>query len=257
MINQIYKGDCLEIMKDIKDNSIDFICCDLPYGTTACAWDSILPFDLMWLHYERIIKPNGVIALFADEPFTSKLICSNLPIFRYRLTWDKMVGGSPLNSHKMPLKQTEDICIFSLSSLGNHTYNPQLGKKHRADIRPIGNRKEVKASTYGKTNGGYSESYVKEKKHPTTLVSVHAKEAECNSVNRIHPTQKPLALMTNLIRTYSNEGDIVLDNCMGSGSTIVAAIREKRNYIGIEKDDKIFEVANKRISHELSQIKLF
>jgi len=253
----MYNGDCLEIMRDIKDNSIDFICCDLPYGTTACAWDSVLPFDLMWAQYERIIKPNGVIALFSDEPFTSKLICSNLPLFRYRLTWDKMVGGSPLNSHKMPLKQTEDICIFSPATLGNHTYNLQLTKKHRADKRPTKNGGIRKESVYGESKVGYSESYSNENQHPTTLISIHAKAAECNALHRIHPTQKPLALMIKLIRTYSNEGDIVLDNCMGSGSTIVAAIREKRNYIGIEKDGKIFEVANKRIGHELSQIKLF
>jgi site-specific DNA-methyltransferase (adenine-specific) len=168
-----------------------------------------------------------------------------------------MVGGSPLNSHKMPLKQTEDICIFSPATLGNHTYNPQLTKKHTADKRPTKDSGIRKKSVYGESKGGYSESYSNENQHPTTLISIHSKAKECNTLHRIHPTQKPISLMTTLIRTYSNEYDLILDNCMGSGSTIIAAIRENRNYIGIEKNNKIFNTAHKRIQHELSQTNLF
>lgn len=246
---ELIKGDCLEKMKDIKDKSIDMILCDLPYGTTQCKWDTIIPFEPLWEQYNRIIKDNGIICLFADEPFTSSLIMSNIKNFKYRITWDKMQGGGFLNSKKMPLKQTEDICVFSNVKLGHSLYNPQMKKKDMSKIRPIGNRKPCSETTYGKHNSQLSPEYNNTMSHPTNIVSISSKTAECNSVNRVHQTQKPVALLEYLIKTYTNEGELILDNTFGSCSTGIACINTNRNFVGIELDDKYFELSTDRIKN--------
>ena len=252
-LNKIYNEECLEGMAErIPDKSIDMILCDLPYGTTACSWDSIIPLKPLWEQYKRIIKDDGLLCLFADEPFSSHLILSNIGWFKYRITWDKKQGSGFLNSHKRPLTQTEDICIFSKSLLGNHTYNPQIKDKALNKIRPVGNRKVSGKTTYNKNNGKYSNEYNKTKSHPTNLISVSSRREECNSLNRVHPTQKPVSLFEYLIKTYTDKREIVLDNTIGSGTTGVACLRTDRNFIGFEwcpnePHDKYYNIALKRI----------
>jgi len=249
--NYLWNGDCLELMKDIPDKSMDAIICDLPYGTTACKWDSIIDLDLMWIEYNRIIKDNGVLALFSGEPFTSRLIMSNINNFKYRITWDKMQGSGFLNSKKRPLTRVEDICVFSKVKLGNSTYNPQLVDKDPSKIRPIGKRKPCDVTTYGKHNSKLSDDYDNTKSHPTDLISESSKQKECNPVNRIHKTQKPLSLIEWLVKTYTNENDWVLDNTCGSNTTGIACYDLNRNYIGIEKDINIYNVAKKRVEKNI------
>jgi site-specific DNA-methyltransferase (adenine-specific) len=244
---KLIQGDCLEVMKSIPDKSIDAIICDLPYGTTACKWDSVIPFEPLWEQYRRVIKDNGVLALFAGEPFTSNLICSNIKNFKYRITWDKLQGGGFLNSKKRPLTRVEDICLFSYVPLGKSTYVPVMSQKPLEKIRPHGNRKPCDITTYGKHSSKLSDDYDNSLSHPTDLIAISSKQKECNSINRVHPTQKPIALMEYLIKTYTNEGDIVLDNCMGSGTTGVACKNLGRKFIGIEQDSNYFEIASKRI----------
>ena len=191
--------------------------------------------------------------MFADEPFTSVLICSNLEQFRQRITWDKQVAGNFLNSKKMLLKVTEDVCLFTPSKLGNQTYNPQVKNKDDDKIRPIGNRKPFKGGYIGKTNGQLSKDYQKDKSFPTNLFSYNSRAGDCNTLNRKHPTQKPIELINELLLTYSNENDYVLDNTMGSGTTGVACINTNRNFIGMELDDKYFEIAKERIENHTQQ----
>ena len=239
---QLYKGDCLEIMKDIKDKSIDMILCDLPYGTTACKWDSIIPFEPLWEQYNRIIKDNGAIVLFGNEPFTSKLICSNLKGFKYRWDWNKKIPSGMGYAKFRPMQQTEDIAVFTKK--GEKTiYNPQMEKREKP-IKSGGNNIETSVYKGFKCIGEgkeYKKTY--EYKNPTTLI-------EFSKIRRgsLHPTQKPVELLEYLIRTYTNEGETVLDNCMGSGSTGEACLRTNRNFIGIEKDDKYFDIAYNRIN---------
>jgi len=213
----------------------------------------------LWNEYKRIIVDDGNILLFADEPFTSVLICSNLEQFRQRITWDKQVAGNFLNSKKMLLKVTEDVCLFTPSKLGNQTYNPQVKNKDDDKIRPIGNRKPFKGGYIGKTNGQLSKDYQKDKSFPTNLFSYNSRAGDCNTLNRRHPTQKPIELINELLLTYSNENDYVLDNTMGSGTTGVACINTNRNFIGMELDDKYFEIAKARINEATTakQLQLF
>jgi site-specific DNA-methyltransferase (adenine-specific) len=244
---EILLGDCLELMKDIPNGSIDAIITDPPYGTTQCKWDSVIPFDKMWEQINRIIKPNGVIVLFSGEPFTSTLICSNIENFKYRLNWNKMQGSGFLNSKKRPLTMIEDICVFSNVKLGNSTYNPQLTDKEKHKIRPIGNRKPCDVTTYGKHNSQLSEDYDNTKSHPTDLINESSKQAECNSVNRVHPTQKPIALIEWLVKTYTNENETVLDFTAGSGTTAIACLNTNRQFIVMEKEQKYYDIILKRV----------
>ena len=247
-LNKIYNEECLEGMKKIPDGSIDMILCDLPYGTTACKWDTIIPFEPLWEQYERIIKDNGAIVLFADEPFTSRLVCSNIKNFKYRITWDKDIGGGYLNAKIMPLKQTEDICVFSKVNNGRYTYNPIMRDKESNRIRPIGRRNPVNPSTYGASNGQLSEDYNPKKSYPTNLIKLSSRIAECNPIHRVHPTQKPVELLEYLIKTYTNENETVLDNCMGSGTTAIACLNTERNFIGFELNEEYYNMSLKRIS---------
>ena len=258
-INSIILGDCLQVMKDIPDGSADAIITDPPYGTTACKWDTVIPFEPMWEQLNRIIKPNGAIVLFGSEPFSSTLICSNIKNFKYRLNWNKMQGSGFLNSKKRPLTMIEDICVFSNVKIGNSTYNPQLVDKEKHKIRPIGNRKPCDVTTYGKHNSQLSEDYDNTKSHPTDLISESSKQAECNSVNRVHPTQKPIALFEYLIKTYTNENDLVLDNTAGSCTTAIASLNTNRNYICMEKDENYYSIGLKRVGdwHDKKNSKLF
>lgn len=245
-MNRIYQRDCLEGMAMIPDKSVDAIICDLPYGTTARnKWDVILPFEEMWAQYERIIKDNGAILLFADEPFTSQLIISNPKLFKQRITWDKDRGSGFLNAKRMLLKQTEDIALFYKKQ---PTYNPQMVDALPDRIRPNSAKGENKSTNYGEVKElRHSSDYDNTKRYPTNLVKFSSMTGDCNNLNRKHPTQKPVELITWLMKTYTNEGEIVLDNCMGSGTTAVAATQLNRNFIGFELDSEYVRIANQRI----------
>lgn len=226
-------GDCLEHMKDIEDNSVDMILCDLPYGTTACKWDSVIPFEPLWHEYKRVCK--GSIVLFASQPFTTALIHSNMKQYRYSWVWKKNFSTNFLHAKRMPLRNTEDICVF-----GKGTYNPQKSKGHVPTQSAKGSSKGV---LYHGTNtrayvGGDTERF------PTTVLEFPAHDPK----HRQHPTQKPVDLCEYLIRTYTDEGAVVLDNCMGSGTTGVACVNTNRNFIGIEMDEGYFNIASKRIA---------
>ena len=253
-LNKIHNGDCLNVMQGIDDKSVDLILCDLPFNTTPLKWDCMIPFEPLWNAYRRIIKPNGAIVLFAQQPFTTKLISSNLEMWKYNWIWVKENGTNFLNSHYQPIKTTEDICVFGFGSTSpttkdcHMTYNPQM----REGFEP-----------YERTRG---------ERTPTAVVRSNVKRCTTNSdgtryptnllyfkrdKDKVHPTQKPVALLQYLIRTYTNQGDLVLDNTCGSGSTCVAAIREKRHWIGIEKDQHYYEIACKRVNDVLCQPTLF
>lgn len=236
---ELILGDCLEVMPSIPAGSVDAIIADLPYGTTACKWDSIIPLEPLWRECKRILKPNGVIALTADEPFTSVLVLSNLEWFKYKWTWDKVQPAGFLNAKIMPLKLTEDVLIFGK---GRITYNPQMVKRDK--VRTDKARDKVYGesdSPYGKRRavGGVYTHY-----YPNNILEFH----NANQLAKLHPTQKPVALMEYLIKTYTNPGDLVLDNTMGSGSTGEACLNTGRRFIGIEKDPGYFEIARNRLA---------
>jgi site-specific DNA-methyltransferase (adenine-specific)/modification methylase len=233
---QLYKGDCLEIMKGIPDKSIDMILCDLPYGTTKNKWDSVIPLDELWKEYKRIIKDNGVIVLTSQGIFTAKLILSNEKWFKYKLVWEKSKATNFLNAKKQPLRKHEDICVFYNKQ---PQYNPQMteGKPYDKGVR-----KNQLTGSYGDFNPVHVKS--EGMRYPTDVVYFKTAESEGKVY---HPTQKPVALLEYLIKTYTRENELILDNCMGSGSTGVACLNTNRKFIGIEKDDNYFEIAKKRI----------
>lgn len=248
LLNKVTQGDCLEVMRGIADKSVDMILCDLPYGTTRNKWDSIIPLDALWEQYERVIKDNGAVVLTAQTPFDKVLGCSNLKMLKYEWIWDKRVGTGFLNAKKMPLKSHENILIFYKNL---PTYNPQMTDAKQKNIRPLTVGQQT-SKNYGylrklKT----SDDYVPTKRYPISLISYSKNAAELNSRKRLHPTQKPVALFEYLIRTYTNEGETVLDNCIGSGTTAVAAINTGRNFIGIEREPEYVKIANKRIKDAL------
>lgn len=245
---ELIKGDCLVEMQNIPDKSIDMILADLPYGTTACKWDTIIPFEPLWAQYRRIIKDNGAIVLFGQEPFSSLLRISNISIYRYDWIWDKVSTTNFANASKMPLSCNECISIFYKSL---PTYNPIMTEAKIDRIRPISKPKKNNSETNKQASGKtrmYSENYDNTKRFPRKIIEISCKLAECNSLNRIHPTQKPEALLEYLVKTYTNEGETVLDNTCGSGSTGVACVNTNRNFIGIEMDEAYFEIASKRIN---------
>jgi len=224
-------------MKQIPDGSVDLVLTDPPYGTTACKWDSVIPFDQMWAQLHRVIKDNGAIALFGSEPFSSALRMSSLQMYRYDWIWEKEQGTGNLNANKMPLKKTENISVFYKAL---PTYNPQMSAGKAYTINRQHNSNEI----FGKT--GTRDGYITQNKgerYPTNILMF------CRELNnRHHPTQKPVALLEYFIRTYTNEGETVLDFTMGSGSTGVACINTGRNFIGIELDEHYYEVAERRIA---------
>lgn len=251
---QLYNEDCLIAFDYIPDNSIDCIICDLPYGTTSCSWDNIIPFDKLWEQYHRLIKPNGAIVLFATEPFTSTLICSNIRDYREKLTWVKHKPSNIGNAKYMHLKYSEDIVVFAI---GKCTFNPQMQPRVSDRVRQAQkgnskqwrtNRKESQEVSFGTQYEPRSwDSFDADWKYPSNVITIPA--VVSNSKEKVnHPTQKPLALLDRLVLTYSNEGDTILDNTMGSGTTGVSAIRNNRKFIGIEKEVEYFEIAKKRIN---------
>ncbi|MCK9268783.1 MAG: site-specific DNA-methyltransferase [Alkaliphilus sp.] len=237
-INKSYHGDCLELMKDIDDKSIDMILCDLPYGTTACKWDVIIPFEPLWEQYNRIIKDNGAIVLTASQPFTSALVMSNVKNFKYEWIWEKEQGVNFQLCKYQPLKIHENILVFSKSKT---LYNPQgLVKinKQKSNKFKGGN---LGHNSSEQLRGNYTQEYCN---YPKSIQKI-------NRDRGLHPTQKPVALFEYLIKTYTNEGDLVLDNCAGSGTTAIAAINTNRNYILMEKEEKYCEIIRKRISEHV------
>lgn len=255
-LDNIYLGDCLDIMPQIPDKSIDMVLCDLPYevlnkNNHHAQWDRMIPFEPLWAQYERIIKDNGAIVLFGQGMFTSDLMQSNRKLWRYNLVWDKGRATGFLNANRMPLRCHEDICVFYKSL---PTYHPQMEDLNgREPNHPQGHGEHnEKNQCYGKVNR-INPTYT-DKKHPRSIINIKA--VHC-SEGQFHPTQKPVDLLRYLIRTYTNPEDVVLDNCAGSGSTCIAAIRERRRWIGIEKNEEYYQIAKKRIEQELSQPTLF
>jgi site-specific DNA-methyltransferase (adenine-specific) len=259
---KLYKGDCLIEMQNIPDASIDMILCDLPYGVLHknnphAQWDRKIPFDKLWEQYNRVIKDNGAIVLFAQGMFTAELMMSNPKMWRYNLVWDKCRATGFLNSNRMPMRSHEDICVFYKSL---PTYNPQYTDGEPNHSRGNGGHKDTNRC-YGKFKADYKgrtcesvprvESTVPEgKKLPRSIITFK-KEHERTV---FHPTQKSVALLEYLIKTYSNEGETILDNTMGSGSTGVACVNTKRNFIGIELNEEYFNIAEKRIKEAQQQL---
>ena len=238
------QGDCLELMKDIPNKSIDMILCDLPYGTTKNEFDKIIPFKPLWEQYERIIKNNGAIVLFSQPPFTFKLGISNLRLFRYEWIWQKTKSTGFMNAKKMPLKSHESILVFYKKL---PTYNPQ-GIIKNVSIK-TGRSRKGNSRNYGKTGCGNPEYIQTVSNYPKDIITF----SNPSNKGHLHPNQKPVALLEYLIKTYTNEGDTVLDNCMGSGSTGVACVSPGRSFIGIELDEKHFNIAKKRLEQEDGQ----
>lgn len=288
-IDKIYNEDCLIGMRDIPDKSIDAIICDLPYGVLnrqnkSAQWDNIIPIEPLWEQYERVIKDNGAIVLFAQGMFTAQLMMSNPKLWRYNLIWDKINRSTGfLNANKCPLRIHEDIVVFYKSQ---PTYNPQFtfgtdchkrggagnsykqnkagaiygkmtngGKKEKEDMPSFEDSEMCLSGARNRCNGNFAvtETRITNEKYPTSIIRVDKE----HDGNYHHPTQKPVNLIRWLIRTYTNEGDLVLDNCMGSGTTAVACIKEKRHFIGYEITKEYFDIAQERIKQEQSQLTLF
>ena len=256
-LNKIYNEDCLEGMKRIPDKSVDMILCDLPYGTTACKWDTIIPFEPLWEQYERVIKDNGAILLFGSEPFSSHLRLSNLKKYKYDWKWDKVTGTGHLVAKFQPMQKIEDIMVFGK---GRITYNPQMklltDEEYKTKIGKISKKKSYKSKS--ELTGEKNELSVTDRdiesykyKHPNNVLTYSKYMKECNNVKRLHPTQKPVALFEYLIKTYTNEGDLVLDNCMGSGTTAIACMNTNRNFIGFELDETYYNIAKDRIENHV------
>lgn len=241
-LNTVYNEDCLEGMKRIPDKSVDMILCDLPYGTTRNKWDSIIPLDLLWQQYERIIKDNGAIVLTAQTPFDKVLGVSNLKLLKYEWIWQKDAGTGFLNAKKMPLKDHENVLVFYKN---NPKYNPQM----RDGFSSYKTTKGHHGSNYGEDKGAVTES--NGERYPLTTLKF------CRDKEKKHPTQKPVALFEYLIKTYTDQGETILDNCMGSGTTAIACINTERKYIGFEKEKEYYMMLTKRISEHTVQSQLF
>ena len=241
-LDRIYNMDCLEGMKAIPDGSVDAVICDLPYGTTRNQWDSVIPLDLLWTEYRRITKPNAAIVLFSQQPFTSALVMSNPQMFRYEWIWQKESGTGHLNAKKMPMKEHENIMVFYRDL---PTYNPIM----KQGYEPYRCKSGDPSSNYGSQHS--VETINNGERYPTTIVQFD------RDTEGFHPTQKPVDLLRYLVLTYTNEGDTVLDNCMGSGTTAIACIKERRHFIGFELSKEYFDKAVKRIKAEQAQLTLF
>lgn len=232
----LMQGDCLERMKEIPSGSVDMVLTDPPYGTTACKWDSIIPLEPMWEQLKRIIKSNGAIVMTGSQPFTSILVCSNLKMFKYSMVWKKSQSTGHLNAWRMPMRAHEDLVVFYNKP---PTYNPELKDKPSVNIRPISSRTR-KTDCYG-NHSLDAHKCPPDKSMPNSVLNYN------NAQGTVHPTQKPVSLMEYIIKTYTNEGEMVLDFTMGSGSTGVAAANTGRNFIGIELDTDYFNIALDRI----------
>lgn len=247
-VNQVLHGDCLELMRDIPDKSIDMILCDLPYGTTACKWDVIIPFEPLWEQYKRIIKPNAAIVLTASQPFTSQLVMSNPKWFKYEWIFEKSIATGFLDANRKPLKSHESILVFYK---GKSVYYPQFN-----DGEPYNKGRTGSCSLYQEHSRKDSTENDTGKRFPRSVIrGLYDKKRFYRNGKQAfkHPTQKPVALFEYLIKTYTNEGDLVLDNCAGSGTTGVAALNTGRNYILMEKEIDYFNLINDRLADALSQ----
>lgn len=250
---KLYQGDCLKIMPELEAGSVDMVLCDLPYGTTRCAWDKVIPMEPLWEQYHRICKPNAAILLFSAQPFTTDLICSNRKLFRYEIIWEKTVMQGFLNANRMPMRGHENILVFYQSL---PTYNPQ---KHPSQVPrklPFASS-ENRSSQYGRMGQNvYTDDGTR---YPYDVIHFSNQNGAVfgrSDGATKHPTQKPVALLEYLVKTYTNPGDTVLDNCMGSGSTGVACANTGRDFIGIELDPGYFETAKRRIEEANAQIRL-
>jgi site-specific DNA-methyltransferase (adenine-specific) len=243
MINKILHGDCLELMKDIPSGSIQLILADLPYSVTGLKWDSIIPLDKLWEQYERIVKPNGAIVLTAMQPFTTELIVSNRKMFKYTWVWNKVKPGNFLTAKLKPMQNHEDIVVFSKANTANCNKNnmlyiPQLEKRDKARKY----KKEADSDIYARKNTTSIE-YTTDFKYPKSILEI----SNANQKNKLHPTQKPIELFEYLIKTYTNEGDLVLDNTAGSGTTAIACLNTNRQFIVMEKEQKYYDIILKRV----------
>lgn len=255
-LDRLYLGDCLELIKYIPDGSVDCIICDLPYGTTDCAWDCVIPIDALFAQYKRILKHNGNIVLFGSEPFSTIVRSSALDLYKYDWKWIKTTTTGFVHAKNMPLKNYEDIMVFSLGSIGHAnllgdrrmTYNPQGCVK----VNKMSKMTKRKPGSVVGNRPSHKDVYLTENKDYPTMTLYFPKDTES-----WHPTQKPLDLIRYLVLTYTDENDVVLDNCMGSGTTAIACIREKRHYIGFEIDKKYYDIAKKRIDNERMTLTLF
>lgn len=237
----LYHGDCLDIMPNLDGKSIDMILCDLPYGTTSCKWDTIIPFESLWENYNRLINNNTAIVLNSQEPFTSVLICSNLKLFRYKWIWEKNVPTGHLNSNRMPMKWYEEVCVF-YNKLPIYNHQMRTGKGYNVKLS------DIHSANYGKQiNVGRSINDGTQYK-PKDIIKFNNE----NSNGKLHPTQKPVDLFEYLIKTYTNENNMVLDNCAGSGTTGVACINLKRKAILIEKEERYCEITAKRCMQNIT-----
>lgn len=237
---QLLNGECLELMKDIPDGSIDMILCDLPYGITKCKWDSNIPLDRLWEEYSRIIKENGAIVLTATQPFTTHLISSNKRLFKYCWYWNKNTSTGFCFAKYQPMRRIEEVCVFYKKT---PVYNPQgIIKLEKTFIK---NRKAQKHDTWIYSDTLNKGHLVEWTNYPSNLLNINVERG-------LHPTQKPVALFEYFIKTYTDEGMLVLDNCMGSGTTGVACVNSNRRFIGMEKDEKYFKIANNRIEEAFS-----
>jgi len=243
MAFELFHGDCLEVMAQLPDASVDMILCDLPYGTTACKWDTVIPFEPLWAQYRRVAKRNAAIVLTASQPFTSALVMSQPRMFRHEWIWRKNAGSNFGSVKFQPMKEHESILVFCD---GSASYFPQKQERSdagkRAVMRPIrSNTTAKKGGVYGEMSAGPAAWVRDELRFPSSVQNF-------NRERGLHPTQKPVALMEYLIRTYTREGETVLDNCMGSGTTGVACLNTGRRFVGIERDDKYFAIASERIA---------
>lgn len=240
--NLLVQGDCLEAQQRLSGGSVDLILTDLPYGTTSCVWDDIIPMAALWSQYRKVLQPKGCVILFGNQPFTSRLVQSNLPWFKQALVWDKNKCGSPGLAKIRPMQTHEDILVFAP---GRTTYNPQMtvgtpySRKSKSDEGYVG-----RCNNHGYGLKARTEFTNEGTRYPKSVISI---SRDFSAQQQIHPAQKPVPLLEWLIRTYSNEGDMVLDSTMGSGSTGVAAMNTGRKFIGIERDEAYFKIAQQRI----------
>lgn len=247
LLNKVTQGDCLEVMRGIADKSVDMILCDLPYGTTACKWDSVIPFEPLWAEYKRVIKDNGAIVLTASQPFSSVLVNSNLRGFKHSWVWHKVSAGNVLTAKYQPLKTTEDVLVFTAKG-ERVNYYPILSRGHKDRTKDgvdgvVGKKR---SDLFGSIKSGefrHGSNKPGDARYPKHLIEF----SNASRKGVVHPTQKPVALFEYLIRTYTNPGETVLDNCLGSGTTAVAAINTDRQFIGIEREPEYVEIANNRI----------
>jgi len=249
-VNQIIQGDCLEVMKELPDKSIDMILCDLPYGTTACKWDTVIPFEPLWEQYERVIKDNGAIVLTASQPFSSLLVASNMKAFKHEWIWQKEKGVGFQVAKYRPMQEHEHILVFTPRGK-RVNYYPIMEKRDK-----VYTRKGTEGDKNKSSNGVCP--LANETVMDRTYTHKYPKSIKrfVRDKSKVHPTQKPVALFEYLIKTYTNEGETVLDNCIGSGTTAIAALNAGRFFIGIEKEEKYVEIARKRIAEHTQQLSI-